>query len=666
VLDVVMPDARGHGGSSAPERGYRHDDMRDVWPRQERIKKPSGTRSATMPPMRWSVLMLLVLTSPAYADRAITVDVDAREAPRRLLRAHLVIPAQPGKLVLRYAKWIPGEHGPTGPIAGMSSIVLTAGGKPVTWTRDPVDLYALSLDVPKGASEVAADVEFVLPESGDFSAGASATENLDVLSWNYVTLYPDGTSADVLRVKPSLRLPAGWKIGTALPIGKTSGDRTDFDEVSLTTLVDSPVLSGSHLREIALGDKARIVIASDDEAALAVPDDIVAGYKRLVTEASALFGARHYKSYTFLLTLSDRVPSFGLEHHESSDDRAPERSFLNTGTKHRVGTLLAHEYVHSWNGKYRRPAGLLPGRFDATLDTELLWVYEGLTEYLGMVLAARAGLVTPEEMRSIFALDAGHLSGGGRSWRPLADTAVAAQQLYEGSGWAARSRSVDYYPEGALLWLEVDAIIRGKTHGAKSIDDFCKAFHGGKDGAVEVATYTLEDVTATLGKVAQFDWKGFFARRVYAVRAPAPVEGLEASGWRLAYGAAMPPWLEAQEHYRKTTNEVWTAGVVIDEHSSRIEDVAPGSPADKAGIAPNMKIIAVNTRAYTPERLRDAIAATKTKPGLELLVQHGDTFLTKKLDVRGGPRFPTLERVNGSEDLLTAIFAAKAKSQDPL
>jgi predicted metalloprotease with PDZ domain len=611
---------------------------------------------------RRALVVSLLLSSSAYADRAMTVDVDARDVARRLVRAHLVIPAQPGKLVLRYPKWMPGEHGPTGPIAAMSKLVIASGGKPIAWTRDPIDLYSFTVDVPKGATEVAADVELVLPESGEFSAGATATENLAVVSWNEVMLYPDGKSSDDVRCKPSVLLPKGWKSATALPVARQNGDRLELGEVSLTTLVDSPVLAGRYFREIVLADapRARLAIVADSQEALALPDVLVAGYKKLVAEAGALFGARHYKSYTFLLTLSDRVAHFGLEHHESSDDRVPERVFLDDDetVRRRTGMLLAHEYVHSWNGKYRRPAGLAPGHFDVPMQGELLWVYEGLTEYLGLVLAARAGLDTPENMRSRFAIDAGNLDiGAGRTWRPLADTAVDAQQLYgPASGWTSRARSVDFYPEGAELWLEIDAIIRTKTKGAKSLDDFCKAFHGKNDGMVGVVPYTLDDVIATLGQVTPYDWKGLIQRRVYDVRAKAPVEGLEAAGWKLAYQPKLPAVLKASESLWKFLDEAWTLGIVIDEHDV-ITDVTPGSPADRAGISPAMKLVAVDGRAVTPERLRDAVARTKDHPGTELLVQHGDLYMTFKLDARGGPRYPAVERIAGAEDWLTAILS---------
>lgn len=577
-----------------------------------------------------------------------------------------MIPAKPGRLVLRYAKWIPGEHGPTGPIAQVSVMAFKAAGKPVGWTRDPVDMYAIALDVPTGATELVGDVEFVLSpsaSSGDFTAGTSATEALDVLAWSYVVWFPDGKPSDAIRVRPSVRLPAGWKFGTALAGAKQQGDRVEFAETTLTTLIDSPVLSGAHTKEIVLADqpKARVFVAADSEEALAVPDPVVQSWKRLVAEAHALFGARHYRSYTFLLTLSDRVPSFGLEHHESSDDRAPERVFLEPETNRLVSGLLSHEYVHSWNGKFRRPAGLAPGHYDQPMNGEALWVYEGLTEYLGVVLLGRsagdAKEAVPNRLAGYVALME---AGKGRAWRPVADTATAAQVLYAGSGWPSRSRGVDFYPEGALFWLEVDSTIRKLTKGAKSLDDFCKAFHGIQDGVVGVVPYELDDVYATLDTIVKFDWKGLARKRLYATSTTAPTDGIDAAGWKLTWKPEVPGTTTANETAYKWIDLRWTLGLEVEEDGT-IADVLPGTAADRAGLAPKMKIVAVNGRALDAKRFREAVAATKTRPGIELVVTQGDIYKTVRLDAKGGPRYPWLERAAGKDDLLTPILAPRTK-----
>jgi predicted metalloprotease with PDZ domain len=602
-------------------------------------------------------LVLVLLTGAAHADRPITLDVDAREMPRRLLHAHLTIPAKPGKLLLKYPKWIPGEHGPSGPIDHVSKMVFTAGGKPLRWTRDPVELFNFTVDVPQGVSEIAVDLDMVLPSSGEFSGGGSATARVGLLSWNHVLLYPDGKSSDDLRYKASVTFPKGWKVVSPLA-GKASGDRTVFEETSLTTLVDSPVQAGVYVRQYELANSPRVVlsVAADSDEATVVPDAALASYKKLVTEAGALFGVHHYHAYTFLLTLSDNVAHFGLEHHESSDDRLGERMFLDEDKRSGVGLLLAHEYVHSWNGKYRRPAGLQPGHFDLPMNDELLWVYEGLTEYLGLVIAARAGVDTPEFFRAQFATNAASLEGG-RSWRPLVDTAVDASQLYGNpSGWVGRTRSVDYYPEGALFWVEVDAIIRAKTNNAKSLDDFCHAFHGGKDGSVDVAPYTLDDVIAGLDKVVTYDWRGLIKKRVYDVRAKTPVEGLEAAGWNLTWVTKPTGPINRYEKENEEVVEDWSVGFSVDKDNA-LTDVLVGSPADRAGLIPGMKLIAINARTYSTERLRAAVA---TKKPFDVIAQQGDTFITAKLDTKTGPRFPDLAKAK-TTDYLTPIFSAKSK-----
>lgn len=601
-------------------------------------------------------LVLAILTGVAVAA-PITIDVDARDMPRRLIRARLTMPVKPGKVVIKYPKWIPGEHAPSGPIDHISKIVFTAGGKPLTWARDPIDLYTFNVDVPQGASKLTADLEMVLPASGAFSGGGSATARLGVLSWNHIVLYPDGKTSDELRYRASLTAPKGWKVASPLATTK-SGDRTEFEETSLTALVDSPVQVGLFMREyeLAKSPKVRLVVAADSEDALAVPDAQLTSYKRLVTEAAALFGTRHYRSYTFLLTLSDGVAHFGLEHHESSDNRLPERMFLDEDKRASVGLLLAHEYIHSWNGKYRRPAGLQIGRFDVAMNDELLWVYEGLTEYLGMVLAARAGVHSPEYFRSRFAADVTRLEGG-RSWRPLVDTAVSAQQIYGNpSGWPSRARSLDYYPEGAQFWLEVDATIRGKTKNAKSLDDFCRAFLAGKDGGAEVVPYTLDDVIGALEKVVANDWRGLIQKRVYQVRAKTPTEGIEAAGWNVTYVPTLTPAVKQTEATWKVFLEPWSIGLVLDKDAA-VADVIPGSAADRAGIVPGTKLLAVNSRAYSLTRLREAIAK---KAPVELIGQQGDRFFTAKLDSKSGARYPDLTRNKGA-DYLTSIFSALSK-----
>jgi predicted metalloprotease with PDZ domain len=612
-------------------------------------------------------------SSSAPPAPPITLEVDAREAPRKIFHSRMTIPAAPGPLTLLYPKWLPGEHGPTGPITDVAGLRVTAGGKPLPWRRDPVEMYAVSVDVPAGVSQVEVAFDYLSAvSSGGFSSAASATPELTVISWNQVLLYPRGADADHLLLAASLRLPRGWSHATALDAdgAASGGDVLRFAPVSLTTLVDSPVLAGAHFKRLPLTDAGgsapahRLNIAADSDAALDISASQLEAYRRLVAETGALFGARHYRHYDFLLTLSDNVAHFGLEHHESSDDRVPERCLVDEDKrKANLVQLLPHEMVHSWNGKYRRPAGLQPGRFDEPMRGELLWVYEGLTQYLGEVLAARSGELTLDQYRDWVSLTAADMEATrGRAWRPLADTAVAAQLLYEArTDWAMWRRGVDFYPESSLLWLEADTLIRRESGGKKSLDDFCKIFYGPPSGPPAVVPYTADDVYAALNRVLPRDWKKFWTDRLESTADSAPLAGITASGWKLAWAETPNEIQKSREEANRMTDVRFSIGFVVNEDGS-IPDVMPDSPAAKAGAGPGMRLVAVNGRRWSREILRAAIKASRTTP-VELLVENGEFFRTYRLDYSGGERYPRLERDGAKPDLLSSIARAAAPTK---
>lgn len=610
---------------------------------------------------------------PAAARPApIRLSVDAREAPRKILHARLALPVAPGPLTLLYPKWIPGEHGPSGPIANLAGLKLSAGGQPVAWRRDPGEMFAFHCDVPPGAATLEVELDALLPIGGAFTAGRSASAELVVVAWNALLLYPQGPRSDALTYEAALTLPAGWAHATALPVASRDGDAIRFAPVSLTRLVDSPVLAGAHLKEVRIGagDPPHwLELAADGEAALALPPEWQQGLERLVAEAGALFGARHYDSYRWLLALSDHVEHFGLEHHESSDNRLAEDSLGHEGGRRGLGFLLSHEYVHSWNGKYRRPADLATPDYQQPMKSGLLWVYEGLTQYVGDVLAARSGLWTVAEARENLArLAARFEHQPGRAWRPLGDTAVAAQVLYGAAPeWTSWRREVDFYDEMALVWLEADAIIRRETNGRRSLDDFCRAFHGGAAGPYVVAPYTRDDVVAGLQALAPYDWKAFFAARVDAAGAPVPLGGIEAGGWRLAYSAAPNVFIEDWEKREKAVDQSSAIGIVVklgtspgDPDYGKLRDVVPGLAAARAGLGPGMTLVAVNGRRFTPELLRDALGATAAGAPLELLAENDDFFRTYRLEYDGGLRYPHLVRDESRPDSLSQVLAPLA------
>src|ERR1700757_4581811 len=422
-------------------------------------------------------LLLLVLLSFAANGPTVTLSVDASAAPRKIFHARLRIPAAPGTLTLYYPKWIPGEHAPTGPVNDLAGLKFWAGGQTLKWRRDTLDGWTINVEVPAGQNEVQADLDFLSPATfqGGFSAGSSATDKLAIISWNQVLLYPKGYRSDDINYTASLKIPDGWKFGTPLPITSQSGNEIHFAPASLTTLVDSPVITGEFLKVVPLAQDppTEMDIAADSAAALEPPQEVWDHYKSLVDQAQKLFGAHHYRDYHFLYTLSDHVAHFGLEHHESDDSRVDERALVDDTSRNLSAGLLPHEYVHSWNGKYRRPADLATPDYQQPMQDDLLWVYEGLTNYLGFVLTARSGLLTNEQDRDDLAITAAQLDHlPGRQWRNLQDTADAAPQLYfSPQAWYSWRRRTDFYNESTFNWLWVDVFIREQTKGQKSIDD---------------------------------------------------------------------------------------------------------------------------------------------------------------------------------------------------
>jgi predicted metalloprotease with PDZ domain len=597
------------------------------------------------------------------APGPIRLFVDASQAPQKILHSRMQIPVQPGPMVLYYPQWVPGEHMPDGPIINVAGLKLMAGSKELPWQRDLVDMFALHVDIPPGVTSLDADFDFLLsaPASG-FSAGASATAYLDVLSWNQVLFYPKGYAARDLTFVPSLKLPAGWKFGTSLPGAKQNGDTITFDPVPLNTLVDSPVLAGRYFKAIQLTPGAapshELDIAADKQSSLIMPPEMEVNFHNLVEQAFALFGVRHYRNYHFLVTLSDDVAHFGLEHHESSDDRTAANSLTDEAARNDFADLLPHEFVHSWNGKYRRPADLATPDFQTPMKDDLLWVYEGLTEYLGEVLTARSGLRTPEAGREELAyVAATYGNEPGRRWRPLQDTATSAVFLYNaGDDWSNWRRSVDYYQEGELLWLDVDATIRGLTKDKKSMNDFCRAFYAGPGSEPALKTYTFDDLVSALNDIAPYDWSGFLHQKLDSLAPNTADESVTKSGWKIAYNEQPNEFEQTQDAVRKQINLELSIGMTVSDEGL-VVDVIHESPAYKAGIAPGMKITAVEGHQFTPEGLKDATDAAKSNTApIELIIANGVEIHTYSVDYHGGLRYPHLERDNDVPDYLSEIY----------
>jgi predicted metalloprotease with PDZ domain len=614
------------------------------------------------------VLLLVALVSALMAAGApapqITLSVDATDAPRKIFHVRMTIPAKPGSLTLYYPKWIPGEHGPTGPIQDVAGLKFTAGGKTLTWRRDLLDGWTFHVEVPAGASSIEASLDFISPagSEGIYTGGATATDKMAVINWNDVLLYPEGWPSDDLTYTASLRLPADWKFGTSLAVTSQSGGEIKFAPVSLTMLIDGPVITGEYLRVVPLnaGQKPPVEmdIAADSAAALDAPAEVWEHYKNLVKQTDALFGAQHYRDYHFLYSLSDHVAHFGLEHHESNDSRLGERALVDP-TKRLLGAgLLSHEFVHSWNGKYRRPADLATPDYEKPMQTDLLWVYEGLTEYLGEILTGRMGERTPEEFRDALANTAAELDHTpGRAWRNLQDTADGVPAMQGAPRqWESWRRALDYYDEDELNWLWADTIIRQQTHGRKSLDDFCRIFHGPPSGPPQVKTYTFDDIVNTLNQVAPYDWRGFWTERLTNHGPGAPLGGVEGSGWKLVYDDTRSPLVQAEEGDRGAVNAAYSIGLWL-KSDGMVTDTVEGMPAAQAGIGPGMKVVAVNGRKFSKDVLGDALQVGKnSNTALELLVENTEYYKTYKLDYHGGEKFPHLVRDEGKPDVLSEII----------
>jgi predicted metalloprotease with PDZ domain len=613
------------------------------------------------------ILLVCGFMAPALAasEPHVSLAVDATDAPRKILHAKEKIPATPGTLTLYYPKWIPGEHAPSGPVIDLAGLKFMAGGQTLKWRRDLLDGWTIHVEVPPGQNEVDADLDYLEPASlqQGFSAGSSATDKLVIVSWNQVLLYPKGWKSDDITFTASLRIPEGWQYATSLDLSNANGNDLHFAPVSLTMLVDSPVLAGQYMKKVPLAEKppAELDVAADSPGDLDVSQQVWDSFKNLPAQATALFGAHHYRHYHFLYTLSDHVAHFGLEHHESDDSRIGGRGLVDPTERMLAAGLLPHEYVHSWNGKYRRPADLATPDYQVPMQTDLLWVYEGLTSYLGDVLTARSGFWTPEQFRDDLAATAASLDHlPGRTWRNLQDTADFAPELYFAPrAWYSWRRGVDFYSEDVLNWMWADVIIRQQTGGKKTLDDFCKLFHGAPSGPPALKTYTFDDIVTALNQVAPYDWRAFWTERLTNHGPGAPLGGIEGSGWKLMYEETPSAFFRDAEREANVTNEEYTVGLRL-RNDGGVIDTVEGMMAAKAGIGPGMRVLAVNGRKFTPEVLHEAIKAAKGgKEPIELLVENTDYFKTFKLDYHGGEKYPQLVREESKPDLLSDIIKAK-------
>jgi predicted metalloprotease with PDZ domain len=616
----------------------------------------------------FSTLVCLPGAVSAQTGTPLRVSVDASGAAQKIYHVKVTMPAAPGAFTFVYPKWIPGYHTPSGPIEDVVGMRVLAGGVTLDWRRDLVDFYAVHTNVPAGASSIEVAFDVVGAPSVDGQVAPGSTSELAVIEYSNLVMYPQGATALGTQVEASLTLPAGWTFGTALPVQTHSGDTIAFAPATLYTLVDSPIVAGAHEKEFPLGPTEVLDAAADSDAGLELAPKFLAGMKHLVQEGPALYGGKHYRRYHFLLTLSDAIGVTGIEHHESSDDRAAEKYASEDSGYLWDADLLPHEYSHSWNGKYRRPEDLSTPDYQQPEQTDLLWVYEGMNQYNGEKLAARSGLIDFKNQLDSLALSAAQMDAeNGRDWRPIRDTADGAPFLYTVPNQYAflRRSANDFYTEGTLIWLDADVTIRRLTHDAKSLDDFCKLWGNGTNqtSAPVVTTYNENDVLTLLNQVVPYDWAGFFKQRIATIQPRAPLGGITGAGYSLTYTDQEPAIEKARDDQAKQIDERFSLGLIVSTDAKSdgvIRDVLTDSAAFRAGLAPDMRIVAVDGRGWSADRLRAALGNHKgVSTALELIVADGDFFKTVHIDAHEGLRYPHLVRDASQPDELQKIYAPR-------
>lgn len=596
------------------------------------------------------MLAFLALAALSHAqDGLITLDADASQVTRNVLHCHETIPVRGGVASLVYPKWIPGEHGPYGPLNEIVNLHFRSNGKDLPWRRDDVDMFEFRVQTD-GANRIDLDFDEV------WQPGNYSTSHLARISWHNFLFYPANTKSDDIMVAAKLHLPNGWRYATPLKASSNSNNVASFLPVNLTMLVDSPVLAGEHMHEYTLGTAAPMTyldLFGDTEQSVQMPEEMVNKYRQMVAETGALYQTRHYRDYHFLVTFSDYGGFDGLEHHECSEDGMG----LNTIAENpaRLGYLLCHEFTHSWNGKYRRPAGMATPNYQEPMKDDLLWIYEGLTEYLGTVLIPRSGLWTNQRfLDAIASICAVEDHRTGRSWRSVDDVARSLPSLDSPNQWQnARRQRGDFYYEGVLIWLDADVTIRNLTQGKKSLNDFCRIFHGGPGGEPRVKPYNLQEVIADLNEVAPYDWAKFFHDRVFVITSECPKGGIVNGGWQLVYNESSNEALPGYER-AAVTGVTYSLGLRMADDGV-IDDVVMGMAGDKAGLSPGMKVTTVNGQKYTGEVLLAAIKASKATP-IKLGINYNGEDKTVDLDYHGGTMIPHLERDSSKPDVLGEII----------
>ncbi len=596
----------------------------------------------------------------------IDLSVDATDVLRRVYHVHETLSGVGPDTVLLYPQWLPGTHAPEGTIDRLGGLRVSAGGAAVSWVRDPVNVWALRVHAPRGTHTLQIDFDYLSPTTDDVG-DLEISPNLLMIEWNEVLFYPAGYYSRDIPLRASVTLPAGWQFGTALEVDHTDGAQTRFKRTTLNTFVDSPLYAGRYASRLDLDPGAAVPVHlnlfADRPDELAVPPAALQGYRALIQQAYRLFGSHHYDHYDFLFSVSDEIQQTGLEHHQSSENGSVADYFSAWDKTAFDRDLLAHEYTHSWNGKFRRPFDLWIPNFNVPMQDSLLWVYEGQTQYWGHVLAARAGLRTlADTLDEIASFAAYEQNSAGHEWRPLQDTTNdEIINPRRPQSWRTWQLFEDYYEQGALIWLDADTLIRQLSHGQRSLDDFARAFFGIDNGSFVTVTYTFNDIVRALNAVQPYDWARFLRQRLDSISGP-PLDGLTRGGYRLVYTDTPGAYAQNEDDQRHRISLLYSIGVTLDDKDrpGAIQQVMWGSPAFQAGLTTGGQIVAVNGLAYSADVLKDAIRATRgSQAPIELIVRTGDYYQVVHLDYHGGLRYPHLERDASRPALLDQILAPR-------
>jgi predicted metalloprotease with PDZ domain len=600
----------------------------------------------------------------AYAGD-IRLSVDASDLERRIVHVHETLSGVGADTVLLYPKWLPGTHAPEGTIDRLAGIRITANGAPVSWSRDPVDVFAFHVHPGSGVRSIDVDFDYLSPTSPKVGA-IEISRDILLLEWNELVLYPAGYFARQIPVEASLTLPVDWKLASALETATAGGKETKFKRVSLETFIDSPVYAGRYTARLDLDPNGaapvHLNLFADRPELLAVKPEQLQAHRNLVQQAYKVFGSHHYAHYDFLYSLSDQIQQNGLEHHQSSEDGSDPDAFTEWNKTASGRDLLAHEFTHSWNGKFRRPADLWTANYNVPMQDSLLWVYEGQTQYWGQVLTARSGLWTQQQALDQLALTAAYYEvQAGRRWRALQDTTndeiINPRRPMSWRNW---QRFEDYYEESQLIWLDADTLIRERSQGKRSLDDFARTFFGVDDGSFTTVAYTFDDVVKALNAVEPYDWAAFLRARLDSIGKPAPLDGLRRGGYKLVFSDTPSELSKEHEDHSKRVNLLFSIGVEIDDKDGTVLEVLWDSAAFKAKVTESNVILAINGAAYSADVLKDAIRSAKTtKLPIELIVKSGDRYRVLALDYHEGLRYPHLEREASAPARLDDILSPR-------